>query len=69
MLAVVLFLVCVCELVSAVATDYVERFYGECIFAAAIVAAYAALSSVMEERFFDRIKAVSWNAESEWRAT
>ena len=64
MYAVFLLLICVCDLVDAVAVDYVERFYGECCFAVAIVAAYAALDSELSAKFFDRIRTVRWTAES-----
>ena len=64
MYAVVLLVTCVIDLVDAVAVDYVERFYGECCFAVAIVAAYAALESELSAKFFERIRAVKWTAES-----
>ena len=60
----ILVLTCMIDMVDAVATGYVERFYAGCIFLPAIVAAYAALESELDMRFFDRIKAVRWTAAS-----
>ena len=52
------------EMVDAVAVGYVERFYGDCIYAAVIVAAYAALDEEVDDRFFTRIRAVRWTVTS-----
>ena len=57
-----LWMMCFTEMVCAVGTGYVERFYAGCIFLPAIVIAYAALEAELDERFFARIKAVKWTA-------